>query len=329
MLVKQGVDLFFGDQRMLITHLEFSDVCNRHCSYCIEGNGNPHRVNDPFSDEAKLLKVIDNIFAIIQPDDFMTFIIAGGEPTLQPSLPTIIAKIQSRKNTAIILTTNFTQSVAFYRQLNIPLIASLHLEENNIDEFITKIESLYDLIAHVRIMACPELFELFKEACLKVGNLHKRLPLNISTETISPCKGYSPIYSWEYFTWLKQNFMRTVVEYPPSLNTKLQLARGICHVPSWWTLIEGKPKQVPGFTTNFKNMYCERNFISIEKTGKLTYWCHDPKINVFELEAFPKNLFSNIVCTNTICPLSFPGILPKYKSKDYAPRYIQKMENQL
>ena len=325
MLVKQGNDLFFGKQRFLITHLEFTDVCNCHCSYCIEGNGNRNRMNDAFSDETKMVKLIEKIYRKIQPEDFMLFIIAGGEPTLQPSLKSVITKIQSRKNVAIIITTNFTQSAEFYKDLNIPLIVSLHLEDNNIDQFLEKLEKCYELIAHVRIMACPELFDEFKIACLKMGTLHKRLPLNIATEKIVPGPNYIPNYSREYLDFLVKWRMRTVIDYPESLNTKLGIAKGFFHFPEWWVLTEGKLTMIPDYTASFIGMYCERNFISIEKTGKLWLsWCCDSGLNVFDLDELPSNLFENVICKKTSCPMSFLAALPKYKSIEYAPEYLKK-----
>ena len=328
MLVKQGSEWFFGPQRVLITHLEFTDICNRHCSYCLEGNADIHRINDAPSDETKMVNLIEKIYRRIKPTDFMLFIIAGGEPTLQPALKAVIAKIYTRKNTEIMITTNFTQSAAFYRELNVPLITSLHLENNDVDAFLTKVEQLYDLIAHVRVMACPERFEEFKTVYAKVVQLHTRLPLNFACERIWPWGNgkYTPNYSAEYLDFLK-TVIRGVPEYPESLQKRLQIAQGIFHVPDWWELIDGQLKKVPGRTDIFTGMHCERNLISIEKSGRLWIsWCGDSTKNAFDLGELPNGLFANVVCTNPICYLGFLAALPKYTTEDYAPEYIKSVK---
>lgn len=325
MLMKQGVEWFFGKQRVLITHLEFTDICNRHCSYCLEGNADLNRKNDPFSDETKMVQLIDKIYRRIQPNDFMLFIIAGGEPTLQPSLKAVIKKIYSRVNSEIMITTNFTQSVAFYRDLNVPLITSLHLEDNNVDNFLDKVEKLYDLIAHVRVMACPEKFEEFKRAYLKVVKFHERLPINFACERIWPWGNgkYTPNYTSEYLEFLK-GVMRGIPEYPLSLQKRLQNSQGIFYVPQWWELNNGQLHSVPGRTDIFTGMYCERNLISIEKTGKLWIsWCLDPKINVFEVPELHDEVFTTALCQNPKCWLGFLAALPKYRTNEYAPEYIK------
>ena len=54
-LIKQGDENLFKNTRVLVIHLEFTSVCNQTCSYCLEDNGNPDKIEEKFSDPNKML----------------------------------------------------------------------------------------------------------------------------------------------------------------------------------------------------------------------------------------------------------------------------------
>ena len=322
-LIKQGEKLFFGDKRILLVHLEFTSVCNRHCSYCLEGNGFPDKIKEEFSDETAMLNAIDKIFNVANDNDFIGFIIVGGEPTLQPSLKTVINKIQSRKDTGIMLTTNFTQSVNYYKELDIPLIVSVHMEDNNILEVIEKIKQLNHLIVHVRFMALPEMFELAKLIYNDLLLLNNIIPLNLTISAVFAHGIYKPNYTQEYLDWI-QNTLPIVNDYPESLNEKLKLLKNLFFHLTWWYKEGDNITEVGGGLPYYKGFYCERNLISIEKNGKIHQcWCNDPGINIFTVDELPKDIFSTVICDKQECVMGYVSTFPKFKSMEYAPEYLK------
>lgn len=321
-LVRHGNPLLFGDTRVLVVHLEFTSVCNRQCSYCLEFNGDPNKLREEFSNETKMLEAIDKIFKIARDDDFIGFIIAGGEPTLQPSFKTVINKINARKNTAILLTTNFTQLADYYNELDVPLIVSLHLENNCTKTLFNKLKAVRHLIAHLRIMAHPRKEQEVKAMYAKALELSKEIPLDFAVERIFPFGNYK-YYTDDYLSWVN-SAERHRCEYNKYLKDKLGLLSEFMHGGIWHRLDENGNLTTEGDAYNLFNFYCERNLLVLYKDGKiLMNWCYDPNINIFNVDELPADLFSTVRCTRN-CTFGFTSACPKFRSIEYAPKYIKK-----
>lgn len=320
-LVKQGDPNFFKNRRILMVHLEFTSVCNQTCSYCLEDNGNPDKIKENYSDENKILDAIAKIFAVAKDDDFIGFIIAGGEPTLQPAFENVVAKILARENTSILLTTNLSQNVEYYERINIPMVTSLHLESHNPTEYLEKTKKLHHLIAHTRIMAHPQKMDIVEQTYKDFLEASKGTPLSFAVERIFPYGSYNPNYKAEYLEKFK-NMPPMDCEYPQSLKDKLGLIENSFYRSFWYYDDNTIKKDGPA---NFKDFYCERNLLVVQGDGTIKMcWCHDPKVNIFDTDTLPKDIFSTVICEHNDCPMGFASLMAKFSNIKYAPKYIQK-----
>ncbi len=320
-LIKQGDPNFFKNRRILIIHLEFTSICNQTCSYCLEDNGNPDKIKENYSVESKLLGAITKIFAVANDDDFIGFVITGGEPTLQPAFENVIAKILSRKNTSVILTTNLSQSPEYYERINIPMVTSLHLDSQNPKEYLEKTKKLRHLIAHTRIMAHPKKMDLVEQTYKDFLETSKQTPLSFAVERIFPYGNYNPNYNPEYLEKLK-DMPPVDCEYIQSLKDKLGLMENAFYRSLWH--YDNKITKKDG-TTNFKYFYCERNLLVVQGNGTVKMcWCYDPKVNIFDTDKLPENIFSTVICGHKNCPMGFATSVAKFLNKKDAPEYLNK-----
>lgn len=322
-LIKQGDENFFKNRRILVVHLEFTSVCNQTCSYCLEDNGNPDKIKENYSAGNKMLGAVAKIFAVAKPDDFIGFIIAGGEPTLQPNFDEIVAKILARKNTSILLTTNLSQSVEYYEKLDVPMVTSLHLEAHNPKEYLDKTIKLHHLIAHTRIMAHPQKMELVEQTYNDFKNASKNTPLSFAVEKIFGFGSYNPNYDEKDLEKFK-NMPPMDCEYPQSLKDKLGLMENAFYRSLWH--YDDKSTSKDG-DINFKDFYCERNLLVVQGDGTVKMcWCDDPKVNIFDTDKLPKDIFSTVICEHKNCPMGFATLMAKFSQIKYAPKYCKKQK---
>jgi glycosyltransferase involved in cell wall biosynthesis/organic radical activating enzyme len=322
-LITQGNEGLFKNKTILF-HFEFTEVCNQHCSYCIEGNGNLNKPKPHFSKEEDMLGTLDKIFQAFEENVRLGFILVGGEPTLQPCFKKVVDKIKSRKNTFQILTTNFSQSAAYYRELDIPLVTSLHFESQDLDAWLDKTMQLSDLIAHTRIMAHPRKMDLVKNAYRLFSEAAKEYPLSFAVEEIVAYGNYKPNYNKQDLEYIK-NTKPVDCVYPQSLQEKLGVLSDLFYRFIWTYKDEnGNIVKKNDGTDNFRNFYCERNMLVIHADGKLRigWHCDELDINMYKIQNLPRNLIKTVVCNKEKCPVSFAAQFPKYKSMEYAPDYI-------
>lgn len=336
-LYKQGNDGFFGKQKMIGVHLEFSNVCNRKCSYCIQDNGYTKNVPSSLSNTDDMLLAIDKIFNVVDENDFLYFILVGGEPTLQPALKPVIEKIKTRKNTTCLITTNLTQSVEYYKELDIPIIASFHLEDTCLESYLEKVENLKDLMAHVRLMAQQHMFPVVKEMYDRLLILNKDHHIDFAVEKLMSfslgdgvaSKAEQDGYTGNHIEYDPKELQQIEkmgwhnAEYPEYLKDKLGVLPSLFYKANWWYKTRKNILCENMGENRFRGMYCERSFLVITETGELLIaWCHDPKINIFESQAeLPKSLFETVICPHKSCPGGFITNVPKYKYLKDAPLY--------
>lgn len=333
-LIKQGDELQFQNETKLF-HFEFSNICNQHCSYCVEGNFNLEKPKLAYSKKEDLLGTLDKIFEAYPENIMLGFILVGGEPTLQPHLKDVVEKIKSRKNAFQVLTTNFTQSVDYYRELDIPLVTSLHFDSQNSQAWLEKTLMLKDLVAHTRIMAHPQKMDKVKEAYNLFMEASKTAPLSFAVEEITDFSINTDDLSLDY----KANYSSADLEFvrsckpvdavlPKSLTEKLGILQNSFYRSKWIYSDCGKETlRIEDRDENrFKNFFCERSMFIIRPDGHLFYgWaCADSNKNIFELKKFPKNDVQTVICHKENCPLSIARTIPKYKAVKYAPDYVNK-----
>jgi hypothetical protein len=97
-----------------------------------------------------------------------------------------------------------------------------------------------------------------------------------------------------------------------------------------WTYKDENDNLIEGNdgTDNYKNFYCERNMLVIHADGKLRigWHCEELDINMYKIQNLPENLIKTVVCNKEKCPVSFAAQFPKYKSMEYAPNYVNKLD---
>lgn len=315
-LIYQGVESLFGKRRVLFVHFEFTSVCNRQCSYCLENNGNPNKIKEAWSDENKVLSAVEKIFALANETDFVFFIIAGGEPTLQPAFIKLVEKIKSYRNGGCLVTTNLTQSIEYYQQLDIPICTSLHLENNDVDQYLKKVKELKNLIAHVRLMAPPHMVPQIQVAFKKLKQLNQTDHISFAVERLYSFGDQIITYPPEELKEISKLGYYDA-EYPESLKQKMGPAEDIFY-RFFWFYKNNKKKEG---TTCFKNFFCDRNLMVVLSSGEIKLaWCETPGLNIFS-DDLPTNIFKTVVCSCDNCPMGFSGNLPKYARKKYSPLY--------
>lgn len=345
-LIKQGDKKQFEIETKLF-HFEFTEACNQNCSYCIEGNFDETKPKPQYSKRDDVIGTIDKIFAAYDENVNLGFIIVGGEPTTQEHFLEVINKIRSRKNTFIVLTTNFTQSIEYYRKLDVPLITSMHLESHEPKAWLEKTLALSDLIVHTRIMAHPQKMDEVKEAYALFNEASKHTPLSYSVAEIfnfsRDIQGYRVEYKANYaeedLEFIKGTRFITT-NYPQNLVDKLGILKNICFGAQWF--YEKSNGEIEEKTdnsnmtckleigkNNLKGYFCEHSLVTVRSDGVLIYgWgcCPESSKNIFKESKFPVNDFKTVVCSKDFCLMDMASTVPKYSSIIHAPVFKNKKE---
>lgn len=125
-----------------------SNVCNYKCSYCFDGcNDGSNRFKEDW------IKVSDNLIHLLdyykEHSSKKKFEISllGGEPTLWKHLPDFCSKLKSQHNVSIMIISNGSRTLDWWKQ-NIKnfdqVILSFHIQESDIDHFISVADILYE-----------------------------------------------------------------------------------------------------------------------------------------------------------------------------------------
>ena len=334
-LVRQG-DIEQFEKETKLFHFEFTSICNQHCSYCLEGNFNPDKPKDDYSMAKDLLGTLDKIFKAYDEDIMLGFILVGGEPTLQTYFIDVVNKIKSRKNAFQVLTTNFSQSIEYYKELDIPLVTSMHLDSQEPEAWLEKTLALKDLVAHTRIMAHPQKMEKVIKTYNLFMEASKTVPLSFAVEEIFDFTINVKNFPIDYKANYSKNDLDFVRNCKPvdctlseSLNNKLGILKNMFYRSQWYCKDEKGEitvKMEDVEKNNFKNFFCERSMIIIRADGHLAYgWgCYESSKNIYKNKTFPKHEVKTVVCQKACCPLSMGSTIPKYKNINYAPDYAKK-----
>jgi organic radical activating enzyme len=328
-LVRQGDAQYFGRNRVILVHFEFTGICNQSCSYCLEGNGNPNKIRELPSEEKILLNSLDKIFNSVCDDDHLGFILVGGEPTVQPAFEATVAKILSRTNTFVILTTNLQQSFEYYNKLNIPIVASMHVESADPKEYLEKVKKLSHLVAHVRIMAHPTKMDVVRQAYFDFLDAATNFPISFAVEEIFDYGDFHSSYAEKDLEFVRETKPVECV-YPTELQSKLGILNNLFYRYSWFFKTTSEIAEVSEGPDNFKGFYCERNLLIVRADGSLLLGCGCASVdyNINNVIQLPTSLFSTVICHKDSCgrKFGFSLLLPKYSKYCYAPEYIRKTQ---
>jgi len=332
-LIKQGAEELF-EKKVMFFHIEFPNMCNQRCSYCIEGRYSDDMINYVPWNNDQAMSVIDKIFKAYDESYSLCFILVGGEPTLQPTFLDFVEKLKTRKNTHMILTTNFTQSVEYYRNLDIPMVTSLHLDYHDPKEWLKKTIELRDLIVETRIMAHSKKMDKVREAYNLFMEAKDKYNLSFTVEELFPFTilgannkeiSYEPEYAEEDREWLS-NYITERTPYAESLKEKAGLITSLFY-RAVWKYSNGEEKILQKYENHFCGWFCTRNFVIIKPNGNLYFgWnCEcNSKYNIFRDKTFPIEKTKTIICDKTVCPLCFATSLPKHLYIKDAPKYVDK-----
>lgn len=145
--------------------------CNYNCWYCYDEDDKRGIDDYKYLTLEKAQNVIDNIKINYGDRDYLKLVITGGEPTLLGSkLIDIIEYINYSTNVKeIILHTNLSKNQQFFKDFaskisnfSIEINCSLHLDyisENNLDDYIHKVEQLLCLKVFVWVMVSDKNYE--------------------------------------------------------------------------------------------------------------------------------------------------------------------------
>jgi organic radical activating enzyme len=320
--------------------MDLPEICNQHCSYCIIGNYDVKKPPvKPWTKE-QFFGLLDKIFAAYAQDITLGFVWAGGEPTLHPYFQEAVQKVKERGNTFQLLTTNLTQPVEYYLKIDIPFVASVHLEYNEPKYFVNKISQLQDLAAFARVMAGPKRWDRVVEAqelFLKASQ-NNRISFKTSEvfkfdyEVYGRHLRYDPNYTQEQTKFL-DNCKAVISEQSDALKQKLGIFEPV-HFQDRWVAKDdnGKRIELKEGHLNFKGWYCQDTVHRILADGTIAFhWCEEPdkKYHLFaETQNYPKTT-ARICPHNRCCALNnmfICGVIPKYSSIKYAPKYQGKNE---
>ena len=145
--------------------------CNYNCWYCYDEDDKRGIDDYKYLTLEKAQNVIDNIKINYGDRDYLKLVITGGEPTLLGSkLIDIIEYINYSTNVKeIILHTNLSKNQQFFKDFaskisnfSIEINCSLHLDyisENNLDDYIRKVEQLLCLKVFVWVMVSDKIYD--------------------------------------------------------------------------------------------------------------------------------------------------------------------------
>lgn len=181
------------------------DHCNWDCTYC---NAREIMKEQLFKNGKHQQSHELVLFKLKQLDFAFRIDLYGGEPTLHPELPSIIQRLQDIPNCQeIMLTTNFTESIAYYKQFDVPqskltIHISYHAEYSK--KLVDKIIALDNAFEHtalfVEVMLHPkeQYYAQMLEMLTRLGSTNIKHGVNLVRDYDTPTNEF-----WDIFNpWL-------------------------------------------------------------------------------------------------------------------------------
>jgi len=125
-----------------------SNVCNYKCNYCFDGcNDGTKRFKEDW------IKVSDNLIHLLDyykehsRKKKFEISLLGGEPTLWKHLPEFCSKLKLHHNVSIMIVSNGSRTLDWWKENSKyfdQVVLSFHIQETNIDHFISVADALYE-----------------------------------------------------------------------------------------------------------------------------------------------------------------------------------------
>jgi len=165
-ILEVGRKDFFENPKMFSLHWSPTNNCNYHCDYC-----GVYQKFEEYLEQEKTEKIIEYINHVEKLGYQVWTSLFGGEPLLHPDILNIIKKLET---TDIVVMTNLSQNLKFFKELSIvkpgvTICSSYHFNRANFDEFKEKIDHLISNVKLVKVKVLwqpkykDEIFEIFKE----------------------------------------------------------------------------------------------------------------------------------------------------------------------
>ena len=345
-LLRQGpLKNLYEDE--LHVHWHPTDRCNFKCSYCFGGSSR-QASREKFSTWAQLRQAADSLIALGRKKNFFIFA-GGGEPTLHPHLPELLAYLHEKLGGRISLKiiSNGSQPLAYYQKLvelcptaKIHFHFSVHTEKAKKEHLKALAETLTPIaFVHFSLMFYPEKRAYVKDLGEMFCQLKPHMPFTMQTELLFGPPGFVKIddrYTADDFKWHQEIAKRFMAIKSPAALSSSPLRSS----PVFWEVLEGEQRKImEGLgqhsiltgTSEFKNMWCGlgSHVVAINSDGRfMGARCGAAgklASNIF-YQASPfaqKTLPALVKCPYDTCECNTNWQIPKFKEADEAAEFMQ------
>lgn len=331
----------------LYVHWSITAKCNYHCSYCSYFFSKAGlAIPDPGL--ADLLCAVDKLAAMQRPA--YEFVLLGGEPTVSPHLPRLIAymdEILGDRLKQIVLVSNgsrgpeyFNQFAPIGKRIYFQIMNSIHLETHTPEKIYNLIQRLDpDLELNLLLMAHPEKLDLVREIYSELCVLRNSLPFHLVIHPLYQLPEFTtpdPRYPEDFFSWrdeAQREFDQINVLAKARWNrTRTPFAELFWEIYDGLrsSLISSKDRISDSMRQllNFKNMQCVSgaHLLRIEEDGNLlgtTCGLGNIGLNIYKDELEEDKLMQLIACPKNFCACSDNDLLPKFADKAEATRFLE------
>ena len=273
------------------------DVCNYRCSYCSAEHFLKKQID---TTKLQSYKQVVKQLSLNRIPKFNVELL-GGEPTLHPDLLEIVKGLNSIKNCLKIeLVTNFSRSLDYYQQFDVPECSKLQITPSYHPEYFKT--SFVDKCVVIRdakhITICPNINlsdnEDYWAGTLELINTLKTQKVLFGLNFLIPTKaGWSPVYTEKFF----ETFKLVITENPKSIT------RGIPYnINGKITSLNEYDIQKHGLRF-FKGFRCTPLMWYIKTDGRIVNHCtHTP------LVPLGNNIDEQVICdigTGCCCDIKY------------------------
>lgn len=348
-IIRQGSSEGFENLPLKVEWM-LTTFCNFRCSYCFNVRKG-YKKDFCTLEQAEI--AIRHLASANRPS--YTVSLLGGEPTAHPHLPEIISLLYKhlgdRLDSLIIISNgSFNEKqmdsiLSSEKNINLKLIISVHLEYMNINKVVDLVKRFSNrTYLELRVMFQPELFEKIGAMTDILCSLRKDysfgMEVGLLREGWPTFDKYDHRYTQEHFEWAektKKKFDEVAIEgvqwtkaYPKTTEGEFLMERNVRGgVESHQRISESELKELTGCA--FTGMTCcaGTNVVRIELDGSVRgLICaldRSSACNIFEENPFIReNWMHGVFCTLPMCGCHVNYLIPKFKSKAEAEKFIAK-----
>ncbi len=324
----------------LHVHWSLLHSCNYQCSYCYQ----PKVEENCVFVKDRILSMAHRLLE--QPRPYYAFTITGGEPTLHPHLPEILAYLYtSGRKVGVVVETNGSRDIQYFQQLlqRVPDHAlqfqiSVHPAYADLAQILTLTATIAEArqLAHVRIMCDPELQESVRLFHDKLTQLRAIIPFTMAMQPVmQPSNMNEPDtrYNDADFRWWKEakQLFAAAVAAGPAAYPELPFTAPQFH------LRQGRGIRTLGQNsvrpnTWFKDFHCctGSNLVRVDADGHFYGTMCDITADNPPLWRAEKKAVAGIArivrCRREHCSGGLNEVLPKFRELEDAKTHMAELE---